>query len=138
MSDSSLFDQFDLLLLEENEVHFLGLENVYVAVGKSGLVECTFVLIVVYEDQILPKGAANALDLFLIVVLHFSLPLVLCDEIHQLMNLVRHLGDFKDMTEMASGYLSPHEVPDLVDFDVRVGGSDGLSLALEVVQELHA
>ena len=138
MSDSSLFDQFNLLFLEKSEVHILSLEDINVAVRKRGLVECTFVLIIVDQHQPFPKSTADALDLLLIVVLHFSLTLILCDEIHQFMNLIRQFHHIEYMAEMIAGDPSPHQVHDLVDVDVGVGSSDGLGLVLEVIQELQA
>lgn len=88
MSDSSLFDQFNVLFLEENEVHFFSLEDIDVAVRKRGLIECAFIFIVVDQHQPLPKSTSNSFDLLLIVVLHLSLPFILCDEIHQFMYLI--------------------------------------------------
>lgn len=138
MSYSSLFHQFNLLFLEENEVHILSLEDIDVAMRKRGLVECTFVFIVVYQHQPFPESTANALDLLLIVVLHFSLTLILCNEIHQFMDLIRQFHYIENMSEMIAGDPSPHQVHDLVDVDVGAGSSYGLGLVLEVIQELQA
>lgn len=138
MSDSALFDQLNLLFLEENEVHFLGLEDVDVAVRKSHLAERAFVLIIVDQHQSLLEKAADAFDLFLSVVLHFCFAFVLGDEIHEVVNLSRQFAGIKHMAEVVAGDPSSHEVHDLVNVDVGVSTSNGLGLHLEVIQKLQA